>query len=371
MKAVSSKLFSAAAKAFFFVIAAAVIFAFPITSNAQTGTLGTESPKIYCRYYQDGEEVDGNKLTAGTYDVTFAVSGVENISTIEITAAYTDAVTIADTPVALLTDSVENMQSMGYLIGGGEMVFGFVSTNDDTSPVNKQETVIATVTATFANDCDAEDVISLETSPKFTFLQVDYGDGYEDSYALDIYAESNGSLYPMTCDISPEFGFTVSGSIVVMTDYTGKTAGNAAYGNYTIDIYADEERTNLVTSVTSVYDNSESVVQNLFTTNRLPSGTYYATVSYEYALTRTDVTINVNGADISGAVIPVMACDFDKSSNISLMDTRKLMAAAAEDDKVPFAYCDLNADGSLSLLDTRVVMACAADTAAYPPLVIE
>jgi flagellar hook assembly protein FlgD len=349
-----------------------VFLTLPFIANAQTGTLGTESPEIYCTYTSDGTTVDGNDLSAGTYEVSFYVSGINNISVIELTASYDDSVTVNETPNALMTDTLSGVQSMGYIIGDGEMVFGFVSQNSDTTSCGGEDLLIASVEMTFSASCDAQNVITVQTDPNLTFIQADYNDGYDDCYSLDAVApDYSGNVYAMTCDISPNFGNSVSGTIVVMKNNKGETNNVCAYGEYTIDVYSDSNRTDKVTSVTSSYQTNENYENvNSFNIDGLGSGTYYATISSKYAITREDITIIISGKDITNVVIPVIACDYDQDSGISSLDASVVFSASAgkfsDSD-----YCDLDGDGGISSLDASIVFACSAGSLSYPEIIIE
>ncbi|MGN0522322.1 MAG: hypothetical protein ACI4IQ_06755 [Eubacterium sp.] len=340
----------------------------PFISYAQSGTLGTEKPYLYCTYYQDGVQVDGNQLEAGTYDVSFEVSGMDNISVIEITATYSDIATVESTPVALMSDAVTDMSSMGYIIGDGNMVFGFVSDNEDTSVCNSDSTTIATVAVTFSEPCDAENVITVSENPNLTFIEADYADGYDDSYAINtIDPDYNGKLYVMTCDVTPDMGRVVSGSIVVATKPDGTTANKAPYGDYTFTLYSDPERTVEVGSFTSYYDDEAKT--NTFST-KLSDGTYYATLTYDYAITRSDITIKVNGADTASVAIPVIACDFDKNTSVNVLDTNAALKATSGDyNSSP--YCDLDANETVNVLDVNITLVCSSASPSYPEIIIE
>ena len=343
---------------FAFIAMLMLCISFPLISYAETGSLGQESPEIYCTYEQDGVAVDGNKLTAGTYDVSFVLSGMSNLSVIEITAAYDqEQVTIEDpTAFNLISDNdAAEFDSMGYILSDGNIVFGFVSTGDDTSSVNEDEQIIATVKMTFASDCDAEEYITVLSNPNVTFAQADYGDGYDDEYALvDIFDSYNGMLYLMDCDVTPGFGHCVSGNLVVMTNANGSTNGAAVYGAYTIDIYSDAAKTNLVTSVSSIptlNENNQKV--NLFNIKDLPDGTYYATISYEYAISRDNVIIHINGNDIDNVVIPMLNCDFDKDGSIGAPDAKNLLTHLNSSE---YPYMDMDGDSSIGAPDAKMVL---------------
>lgn len=343
-----------------FIAALMFCISLPLVSYAETGSLGTESPEIYCTYEQDGVAVDGNNLTAGTYDVNFVLSGAKDLSVIEITAEYDEEqVTIEPTARNLISDDDSAaFDSMGYILSGGDIVFGFVSTNEDCSPIDKEEQIIATVQMTFASDCDAEEYITVSGNPNFTFAQADYGDGYDDEYALvDSMDGYNGVLYLMNCDVTPAFGNSVSGNLVIMTDAEGSTNGEPVYGECLINVYSDAEKTNLVASVTSsssVNENNKTV--NTFNIEALTDGTYYAAISAPYALVRDDIVIHMNGDDISAVQIPLIVCDFNNDKVITGVDAGVVYAQAVG---AKGAYCDLNGDGVITGVDAGIVYSCA------------
>lgn len=346
------------ALAFVTTLALAVIavFTFGSVTTAQAAVLGSESPSVYCTYSQNGEEVDGNNLTAGTYDVSFNISGVEAVSVIQVTATYDETVTVASTPVAVMSDTTGYaVSSMGEVLSNGNIVFGFVSNNSDSSAINADGTLIATVTMTFAQDGDAAKHITVADNPNLTFVQVSYADGFNNSYAINSKDPdyTQGTLYPMTCDVTPTRGYAVSGSLVIMTNTSGRTDNVPVYGEYTIDVYKDAEMTDLYTSVKSVQtDNSNS-----FTIEALPIGTYYASISGKYAITRADIVITVTDSDISGAVIPIVNCDFDENGYVTAADTGLVYmnSFGSDGDK----RCDLDGNGFVTAADTGVVYSCS------------
>jgi len=341
---------------------------FPASADAATGTLGTESPYVYCTYEQDGVAVDGNNLTAGEYDVKVHLTGMQNSSVFQVSATYDESVVQpAKTASSLISDSNSELDSMGYILANGNIVFGFVSTRDDCTSL-EEDSVIATVPVTFTQDCDAADYINISADPNYTFAQADYGDGYSNEYAPDTqnYPDYSGELYSMDCDVTPELNRNISGEIVVATSYTGATANKAAYGNYTIDVY-DETGTTLVDTFTSTYD-AENFTNTFLLT--LPEGTYKATVSYEYALVRDDITITVGADNIEGAIIPVIAANFsNKDTLVNVTDVR--IVKSATNDSTGFEYCDLTADGIININDVRIAKACSAASPNLDPVEIK
>lgn len=357
--------------ALFSVICAVFVFiCLPQPVSAATGTLGSEEPYVYFTYQNvnDDVETDGNDLTAGTYNVSVHLSGMVNSSLIQVSATYdTEMASVDATPVSLLSDTVTDMESMGYILGDGDIVFGFVSTND-TCSVLGEDTVVAQFQMTFAQDCDAETVITVSESPDYTFAQADYGDGYDDEYSLTPDAEKDvnymGTLYLMTCDVTPAFGYDVSASLVVMTDNTGATNNVPVYGEYTVNVYSDIERTDLIRSVKSV----KSENANSFVIQGLTDGTYYATISGEFTMSR-DIVINVNGNDISGYVIPLAVCNYDGDAVITANDALVVYseAFAGTND----ARYNLDGDAVVTANDALVVYSCAAGNLNYDEITIQ
>lgn len=344
---------------FAFVAALFVFFSIPLVSHAQTGTLGTESPEIFCVYEKDGVEYDGNNLSAGTYDVSFVMSGVDTLSVIEVTATYNqEQISVEPAPSELISDSAAlGLDSMGYILSDGNIVFGFVSENDNcSSVVDNRYIVLAKISMTFSSDCDAQNYLKVSQNPNLTFAQVDYGDGYDDSYAL---VESSpdytaGTLYLMTCDETPNLGYNVSGNLLIMTNASGTTNGVAPYGEYTINVYSDESHTQLVKSVKSVQSINADTNQreNTFNIESLQRGTYYATVSYDYALTR-DIKIVVLSNDIKNAQITVLNCNFDGDTAIGVGDATQVLSNL---NNSAYPYMDMDGDSNVGVGDATLVL---------------
>lgn len=343
-----------------------ITISIPLVSYAQTGTLGQEAPEIYCTYEQDGVAVDGNNLTAGTYDVSFVMSGVESLSVVEITANYNQEKITVDSASSLISDTNAELDSMGYVLSDGNIVFGFVSENEGTTVLNDENVVLATVQMTFTEDCDAEEYLTVSENPNLTFAQVDYGDGYDDSYALtDNFEGYTGNLHPMGCDVTPPMGFSVSGKIVVMNSHNESVVSDIpAYGTYKIELYSNTEMTDFVTSVDSRYDTD--VKTNTFILKDISKGTYYAKVTSDYAITR-NITIIVSNDDIVDVRIPMIVCDYDKDTYITADDAKSVYVAAGNGTLKE--YCDLDGDGYATADDAKVVFAFAADSS-YTSLII-
>lgn len=341
-----------------------IILSFP--SIARAATLGSEVPELYFEYYDtDGKVVDGNHLSAGTYNVNIMLSGVENISTVEVTATYDSSVVVEQPiPDQLLSDTVTNMKSMGYLLDNGNMVFGFVSTEDGSTSLGG-DVLLASFAATFTTQCDAADVISVSDNPNYTFVQADYNDGYENEYAIDTnYADYNGSLYSMFADVSPakSAGYTVTGELVVATNNRGETNNKPVYGECTISIFSDENKTDLIQQVKSVKQNTT----NSFVITSLECNhTYYARISSEFAIPR-DFTINISNTNLDVGKVSIIVCDFNTDGGVTAADALHVYANSGKSD---FSY-DLNGDGGITAADALVVYSCTGK-ASYDNITIE
>lgn len=70
-----------------FLVFVALVVCLPRTSYA--AALGTESPNVYCTYTDsNGKQYDGDKLPAGTYDVSFYLEGVTELSVVQVTSLF-------------------------------------------------------------------------------------------------------------------------------------------------------------------------------------------------------------------------------------------------------------------------------------------
>ncbi len=346
-------------------IMAAVIamLTFLAPDTAFAAELGAETPEIYCIYSKNNEEVDGNKLTAGTYDVSFCIKNVESISTLQFTASYDSSVTIDSKLLSLISDSQADITSMGPVIdnSNGNLVLGFVSDNANYSNINPEEQVLATMSVTFAADCDAADVFVTSVNPHHTFAQVNYEDGYANEYSLvsnEDAADYNGVLYPMACDITPSNGHSVNCSLISMKNNRGATDNNVPYGSYTIKVYdtPDMELTEPIKTITSVYTakTADTDASNLFTIDALPVGTYYVSISSDYSLTRNDIVITMGEEDINDVTIPIISCDFYNDGDITVADVGEVYSMLSKDSPA----FDLNCDGDVTIVDVGIAYSC-------------
>lgn len=332
-----------------FIAAVLIFMSIPFVSYAQTGTLGQESPEIYCTYEQDGVAVDGNELTAGTYDVSFVLTGMSNMSVFEVTAVYdTEQVTIDSAPSYLISDNADAaLDSMGYILSDGNIVFGFVSTNEACSPLTEDEQTIATVKMTFESDCDAADYLTVSQNPNLTFAQADYGDGYDNSYALvKSYSDYSGNLYLMTCDVTPVVpnAFDVSGQIKVATDVTGTSTTVGIVG-----ITVKVEKEGLVVA------QDETDQDGNYTLPAVPEGEYTMTITGPSTIDRT-VTLVVSADKAVETVMDVdsvgiVMADYNKDGEVNSTDKTVFNSFYNSNYNV---YCDFNGDSDINSTDKYV-----------------
>lgn len=90
-----------------------------ISVFAEKGTLGTENPVWKASFLDsDGNAADGNSLIAGEYTVNLNLYGMKTVSVLQISATYTDAVTvnscktIAQSKSALFRDIIKKKMIM-------------------------------------------------------------------------------------------------------------------------------------------------------------------------------------------------------------------------------------------------------------------
>lgn len=330
------------------------------------------TPKIYCTYTDEsGDDVDGNKLTAGTYEINFVAEGFEKLSVVQLTATVSEGAAVNSID-SLLSDTSSDLASMGTVNSDGNLVFGFVPDTDNNGMSVSGAVTLATVKMTFDSACDAANYISVSSNPNLTFVSTDYSLENNDEYALvDTFEGYNGALTLMECDVTPSMpvtGHSVSANLVVMTDSAGNTDNVPVYGEYTVDVYSDEARTNLVTSVKSQNVVRDENKFNTFVIDGLADGTYYATISSDYAITRDDITIIVNGADISGQYIPIIACDYEHNRVIDAMDAVVVYQQAASGGAL---YCDIDGNNVVDAMDAVILYSIAANSLNYKSITIE
>lgn len=347
------------------VIAMTIFIGLPIVSNAETGTLGTESPEIYCTFSQDGELVDGNELTAGTYDVSFVISGVKNLAVVQITATYDDSmVTVASAPsYSISDDEAFPFHTIGYKNENSTIITGFISGNDDCTAISSDGQVLTTISMTFLSDCDAADYITVDQDPNHTFVQVDLNDSTSDQYALvDSYPGYSGNLYPMSCDVTPVITaeYTVNGQVLIATDTTGT---NTTAGIIGITVIVEKDGLIIAQAVTDE--------NGYYTLPDIPVGEYTITFSGSTTVDRAG-TLTVSSDKAVDSVVTldsvgIVICDYNKDGAFNAIDVAVFSGSFSGEYNV---YCDLNADKGVNAIDAAVFSGIFGKTVAYDDLTL-
>ena len=115
----------------------------------------------------------------------------------------------------------------------------------------------------------------------------------------------------MTCDLSPDLTqyYTVSAYIGALA------APDDAFGTYATTGATVSIETEDGTPISAVTDSTGK-----FVLEKVPNGTYIATVTYKYGFART-FTIIVDGADVeSDTMVGIVACNWDGNDDISVGD---------------------------------------------------
>lgn len=349
---------------------------FGISANAAESTVGTEVPKITAVYTDSsGEKVDGNALTAGTYQMVLSVSDVSYISQMEFTAAYDESVLTINS-CAVLPDSNEQLFTTDSISRGGKLVFGILSEDSECTALADSCLTLLTMDFTIASDSsvDMADIIIADSNPHFTFFEVSYNDRTAsadgkyiyDCYALGTAEDFEGTVYSMECDLSPELpkGYNVSAYIGALTK-PSDTEGKYAITGATVSVTTTDGE-----EISAITDDS-----GLFTLESVPSGEHTATVTYPYGFERT-FTIVVNDAEVSSSVmVGIVACNWDGNTTINVADKAKYVAASNSGfgDANYLVCIDIDRNGSINVADKLIYMAFSnyeASTVTYADTVI-
>lgn len=338
------------------ILAFSVFLCLPLSAQAAEGPLGTESPYIYCTYTDaDGNSADGNNLSAGTYKVTFNIKDMASAAVIQLTASYADTVSVDSSTVTQLSDADTNFSSMGYLASDGNIVFGYVSNEDGASALSAEGTALFTIDMTFSQACDAADVITISSDPNLTFATADYGDGYDDEYALvDAFEGYNGSLYLMTADVSPASTFDISGQIKIATDLTGT---DTTVGIVGINVSVLKDGSTVAQATTDENGN--------YTLSAVPAGEYSMLISGDTTVDR-EVTLIVTESKTVDSV-GIVICDYNKDLKFNTNDTVVFSTALSN----YYVYADLNGDAKVNTNDSVVYSRFLNNTVTYADVTLQ
>lgn len=158
-------------------------------------------------------------------------------------------------------------------------------------------------------------------------------------------------------DIAEPTGVAVTGSLEIASNSTGASTGLPVYGEYTVSLYADADRSQLVQEVTSVYDAETET--NTFALTDLDAGTYYASITSTYSIPLNNITVIVGDQDIDAGAITVVPCDLTTDGSVTADDAKIVYSlAAASGELTP--YADFTGEGAVTADDAKVVYTFAA-----------
>lgn len=332
-----------------------------VSAETQQGALGTQKPAISAAYMDDlGTVYDGNALQPGSYDMVISVSDLYSIAQLGFTASYQEDLLSFDLlGEELLSDTAAYADEMNGAVMdrlNGTFSFFLVTENPDKTVLSDNGADLLTIGITVKGDApvDMQDVITVNTDPNLTFIDVDYGDTQGDwpnvvfdCYALSAPESYQATVYPMTCDLSPDLTqyYTVSAYIGALA------APDDAFGTYATTGATVSIQTEDGTPISAVTDSTGK-----FVLEKVPNGTYIATVTYKYAFTRT-FTIIVDGADIeSDTMVGIVACNWDGNSSVNIMDYSFFVeqnGKTINDDSYDVGY-NLDRNTSINIIDYSI-----------------
>ena len=320
-----------------------------IASAAQAGA----TPKIYCTYTdENGVDVDGNKLTAGTYEINFVAEGFKKLSVVQLTATVSEGAAVNSID-SLLSDTSSDLASMGTVNSDGNLVFGFVPDTDNNGMSVSDAVTLATVKMTFDSACDAANYISVSSNPNLTFVSTDYSIENNEEYALvDTFDGYNGALTLMKCDVTPvisESACSISGKIVMANDILGSCSDVGVRG-ITVNVKNND---NIIASDVTGDDGTYTL--------SLPTGEYSMTISGPTTVDRT-VTLVVSEDKVVDPV-GVIITDYNHDGFVNGVDLgnylvyhNKTDSDIPEEMKDLKVYFDLSNDGFVNGVDLGIYL---------------
>lgn len=335
---------------------------FTVSAETQQGELGSQQPAIVAVYTDDqGVTYDGNALAPGSYTMTLSVSDLYSIADIQFTASYDEAVlSFSLLGETLLSDTLPHTD--GYVMSrtGGNFTFFVTSTNSDMTvlPDNGADLISIGITVKGDAPVDMQNVISVNESPDFTYISVNYGDSPDQDhncYALSDPDDFSGIVYPMTCDLSPDITqyFTVSAYVGALAS-PGDVYGTYATTGAVVTIETDNGE---ISSTTD--ENGKFVLQNV------PEGTYTATITYQYGFDRTFELI-VDGSDIeSDIMIGIIGCNWNQNSDINAADIsicNEVSGVTSVSEMYKLGF-DINRSGDINAADLSICSSFSGITA--------
>lgn len=314
------------------------VFMFPLQVFAQAGTLATETPYITATFKNsDGKSVDGNELESGDYTVSIKLSGMKTVSIFQLTAAYTDDLTVNS--VATIADNDASFSEGALVNEDNTLIAIIVSENDDTSAVTDGE-VMLTMSVTVNTPGDFADYFIVSSDPDLTFIEADYGDGYEAAYVLIGNEETDTAFPYITVDMSPILGadtYSVTGQITIASDING-IGGEVGIAGITVSVDVNGE------TISAVSDSG-----GYYTLTGLPAGTYAMLISGPTTIDR-EVTLIVT-EDKSVEAIPIAIADYNKDGYIDNTDMYLFLLIYNGGEEAYDINYDYNGDGYVDNTD--------------------
>ena len=291
-----------------------IFFCAPVQANAQTGTLGSEEPYLYCTYYNaNGDAVDGNALTSGNYRVDIVISGMQTAAIMQITADVNASSASALKSLSVTstydeTDSSFSLAAAEYITDSSLSVILTSKNTETCSQINSEGTVIASLSANI--DCDGtidfNDYFNFETDSDLTFFEADYGDG-DDCYALSQGVDVAYTVYPMTADVTPEIN---NGKIIIQGRIL---VADSADGN---------ARNKFIISGVNIVDINGNILATTADDGTFTAEVDKGTTSIKITGQSTiDRTVYLTGnSDISNVEIPIVICDYNRTGSVDATD---------------------------------------------------
>ncbi|MGN0533448.1 MAG: hypothetical protein ACI4IK_03735 [Eubacterium sp.] len=182
----------------------------------------------------------------------------------------------------------------------------------------------------------------------FDYLLVNGEKVFVTEFPYDIYLEEDVTVEPVVTKLAPT-GITVSGTIMIATDATGTTYTKGLSG---ISIVANGE-----VVATSASDGT-------FTAT-VPAGTTELTITGDTSIDRT-VTL-AGDADVTGAVIPLVMCDYNKDKVVNATDLTAFLGYYSGDY---YVYADFNVDSNVNAADLTSFLGIYGNDVNYAALTI-
>ena len=180
------------------------------------------------------------------------------------------------------------------------------------------------------------------------------------AFPYELTVTGNTTIVPSVESLAPST-HNVTASLVVATSSKGATNNKGVNGTYKVTVYDSANAPVLEKSFDLTAAANEISLD-------LAPGTYTATITSEFAITRT-VSIVVGDADIAGPAIAMVVCDYNKDKGISATDATLVYKEVTASQK-NLAF-DLNGDGGISGTDATTVYAIESSAISLPAVTIK